>query len=83
MIKKNFINGTAGNSTCALMYNRQRPHSYYGGENLKYYLIPSLAEFLTRRAALRANYIGPQPVHGGRGLHNLLMSMVHVHVLYI
>jgi hypothetical protein len=60
------------------MYNRQRPHIYYGGENFKYYLTPSPADFLTRRAALRTNSIGPQPSHKGEGgsLLNLLKSMV-------
>jgi hypothetical protein len=52
-------------STCALMYNRQRPHLYYGCENLKYYLTPSPVDFLTRGAALRHNSIGPQPLHKG------------------
>jgi hypothetical protein len=62
------------------MYNRQRPHLYYGDENLKYYLTPSPADFLTRRAALRNNYILEHSLHirgrvGWGSLLNLLMSM--------
>jgi hypothetical protein len=68
------------------MYNRLRPHLYYGGENLKYNLTSSPIDFLTRGAALRTNSIGPHPLHkgvgwgggveGGEGsLHNLIMSM--------
>jgi hypothetical protein len=49
------------------MYDRQLPHLYNGGDNLKYYLTPSPADFLTRRAALRTNSIGPQPSHKGDG----------------
>jgi hypothetical protein len=48
-------------STCALMYNRQHPHLYYGGH------ICYPANFLTRRAALRTNSIGQQPAHKGKG----------------
>jgi hypothetical protein len=61
-------------STCALMYGRQRPHLYYGGENLKYYLTPSPPYFLTRRAALRTNSIGPQPSHNGEGWGAVYLS---------
>jgi hypothetical protein len=35
------------NPSEALMPDRQRPHLYYGGENFKYYLTPSPADFLT------------------------------------
>jgi hypothetical protein len=63
------------------MSDIRRPHLYYGCEKLKYYLTPSPADFLTRRAALTTNSIGSQPSHkgegggGGSSLHNLLMSM--------
>jgi hypothetical protein len=49
------------------MYKRQHNHLYYCGEILKYYLTPSLADFLTRRAALRTYSIGPQPSHKREG----------------
>jgi hypothetical protein len=54
-------------STCAPIYDRQRPHLYYGGEYLKYYSTPSPADFLARRAALRTNSIDQQPSYKWKG----------------
>jgi hypothetical protein len=41
------------------MYNGQRPHLYYGGESLKYYLTPPVV-LLIKRVALTVLSTGTQ-----------------------
>jgi hypothetical protein len=50
-------------STYALLYCRQRPHLYYGGQVINTFCPPPPQFLLHMRAALLANYKGTQSVH--------------------